>query len=78
MFCRRRLAQDEFPSLSKTEVQDAVGDCLSCRSGVHGPNGLKLDFNLADIGDCGVCSIERPIGEGRTRYENTDSCQYGN
>jgi hypothetical protein len=51
----------------RTSSQHAVGDWLSCRSGVRGPNGLKLDFNLADIGDCGVCSIERTVWEGGDR-----------
>jgi hypothetical protein len=31
---------------------------------VHGPNGLKLDFDLADIGDCSVCSVEWSVSEG--------------
>jgi len=58
-----RKAEDEFPSVRKTEVQDAVGDALRCRSGPHGPNGLKLDFDLADIGYCGICSVEWTIGK---------------
>jgi hypothetical protein len=63
----RRSLQNQFPSLSEAEVQHAVGDWLSRRSGMRGPNGLKLDFNLADIGGCRVCSIERTVCEGGDR-----------
>jgi hypothetical protein len=53
--------QDELPPVREAVVEDGVSERL-CRTCTQGAKWLELDLNFANVGHCGIRSVERTIG----------------